>query len=773
MAPPFPPPEASSPPPPSPELFSPPPPSPSPSQLLPPPQEPSPPPLEPSPPPPESFSPPPEPLPPPQSPPPPQPSPPPPAPKHLHRSSPPPPQSPDPLPPQPPQPPPPDGTGTGSGFPDSQSKSTSTGLIAGAVVGGIAAALAVGNAANAAGQNATAAGLGTGHGVSGSSAAGAGANITSATQPGTAGSAGLSGLSGIPEHGAAGASGLAGGAIGAGQGTAGSTGAISGAPLGAGQGATAAAAGTLQQGSAGVAAAAAAGGALVAGAAAGAAIGAARGAASLPRQGSLAAWAAAATDSGGGPSPSSLVASDPLLSHIRSNPVRGAPGAGCWCDAMRLGSALRGSSQSSGSCTAGTRQCSCLPSTTAWWRPAALMPRTSSPLCVPNQLPLTRLLGLPSCLQLSRGSTVRSSRSSADTQRWELTFDELTILQQIGEGSFGRVFYGLWHETPVAIKASQNTVPRQQGVRWARSRGDAPSPVLPACPQEAGLLASLRHPNCITFLAVCRSPPCIITEYCGRGSLTHVLMAARRDPAVARKLIWTRRLSMLLDAALGMLYLHSRAPAIVHRDLKSPNLLVDDSWHVKVSDFNLSRFVEEHMKSKGSSMAATNPRWLAPEVMRGQRATKAADVFAFGVVMWEVLTWQVPWTNVGPWQLVNLLVSGSRLEIPPLEQLPGSDTPQFAGLDAYVALMRRCWAQDPAERPTFEQVIPELRALRTLAAQHKSRAAHRRGGSSPLPATPTAGTPIGSDPAVAVGAAPFAADGGDAGQPLAPYGSKE
>lgn len=81
---------------------------------------------------------------------------------------------------------------------------------------------------------------------------------------------------------------------------------------------------------------------------------------------------------------------------------------------------------------------------------------------------------------------------------------------------------------------------------------------------------------------------------------------------------------------------------------------------------------------------------------------------------------------------------------------------------------RRCWAQAPAERPTFEQVIPELRALRTLATQHKGRAGHGRSGSSPLPATPVAGTPTGSDPAVALGAAPFAA-----GQPTTPGGSAE
>ena len=75
----------------------------------------------------------------------------------------------------------------------------------------------------------------------------------------------------------------------------------------------------------------------------------------------------------------------------------------------------------------------------------------------------------------------------------------------------------------------------------------------------------------------------------------------------------------------------------------------------------------------------------------------------------ELLTWQLPWGTTNPWQLVNHVLAGGRLEVPPREVLPGPDTAAFARLDAYLSLMQRCWAQDPSERPAFQQIVTELR----------------------------------------------------------------
>lgn len=177
------------------------------------------------------------------------------------------------------------------------------------------------------------------------------------------------------------------------------------------------------------------------------------------------------------------------------------------------------------------------------------------------------------------------------------------------------------------------------------------------------MMASLRHPCIVMYLGVCLEPTALITEYCARGSLSDVLRRARTSPALAAQLDWPRRLNMALDAAKGMLYLHACGPPIIHRDLKSPNLLVDKHWRVKVSDFNLSRVM--HDAAVLSSLAATNPRWLAPEILAGKGYTTTSDVYAFGIILWELLTWQVPWTSEGPWQVVAMVTElGQRPKVP-------------------------------------------------------------------------------------------------------------
>ncbi|KAI3432676.1 hypothetical protein D9Q98_004219 [Chlorella vulgaris] len=304
------------------------------------------------------------------------------------------------------------------------------------------------------------------------------------------------------------------------------------------------------------------------------------------------------------------------------------------------------------------------------------------------------------------------------TSSWDLDFKDITVHHVIGAGSFGRVYLASWHKCLVACKMLIDA----EAVTREHSGGEeAGSPALPSDVQakleeEAGIMGQLHHPNVVQFFGVCRTPPCLLTEYCSRGSLCNVLIKARNGSRLANQMNWQRCLKMALDAALGMLFLHSRQPPLLHCDLKSPNLLVSENWQIKVTDFNLSRILEDSTLT--SSLAAMNPRWLAPEVMRGQRATPAADVFSFAVVMWELLTWNVPWSSVlhatmHPLQLGNLIQAGARLEVPPREALPaqGMGGAPAAVLDGYVALMRRCWAEDPASRPCFDKITTELREM--------------------------------------------------------------
>ncbi|KAK2078096.1 hypothetical protein QBZ16_003964 [Prototheca wickerhamii] len=349
----------------------------------------------------------------------------------------------------------------------------------------------------------------------------------------------------------------------------------------------------------------------------------------------------------------------------------------------------------------------------------------------------------------SAGGRSAPATPGVDFKMWALNWQDLEIQKQIGEGSFGRVYLAKWNETYVAVKVLIQRGLDPNDPHEATLALSMSNPIMASLHKEAAMMASLRHPNVVGFLGLCTNPPCVASEYCARGSLTDVLRGAARSPAKAAQLDWQRRLNMALDACKGMLYLHSHAPPIIHRDLKSPNLLVDKHWRVKISDFNLSKLLDG--ESVQSSLAATNPRWLAPEILGRGSATFASDVYAFGMVLWELLTWELPWAGDGPWQVVALVNEGGRPAIPERAALPGPDTRDWEGLDGFTDLIRRCWAQNANDRPTFAEIIPILRDL-LEALMIKNQAA---GNPPPVIAeTPPASEPTSSQPSAAAGSAP-------------------
>jgi len=345
----------------------------------------------------------------------------------------------------------------------------------------------------------------------------------------------------------------------------------------------------------------------------------------------------------------------------------------------------------------------------------------------------------------SDGGAVERAGSGAVHSLWQVNWRDLEIVRQIGEGSFGKVYLAKWRETTVAVKVLISTSLANAG---AGDDDDAPppgpNPLLAGLQQEAAMMASMRHPNVVMYLGVCTDPPLVVTEYCARGSLCDVLKRAGHSPATAAALDWPRRLAMALDAAKGMTYLHSSDPPVIHRDLKSPNLLVDRHWRVKVCDFNLSRVLEE--SAVVSSLAASNPRWLAPEILSGRGYTFSSDVYSFGVIMWELLTWRLPWSECGPWQVVKQVTDDRARPGVPADpaSLPacGPDgATSFPGLPDYLALMRDCWTHDPAARPKFGEVASRLRAL-LLAETRRADAARRGVGAGGRP-PPSPGDPAG------------------------------
>ena len=187
---------------------------------------------------------------------------------------------------------------------------------------------------------------------------------------------------------------------------------------------------------------------------------------------------------------------------------------------------------------------------------------------------------------------------------------------------------------------------------------------------------------------------CIVSELCVENLMTRLT----DDPF---PIAWPVRIRWARDIAKAMNYLHSRVPLIVHRDLKSLNILLDQSGSVKLCDFGMAR-TKEHTYIATKHISGS-PSWMAPEVLRGDDFNELSDIYAFGVVMWELLTRKVPWSDKTMAQLVGLVgFAGHRLEVPnPVE--PSCPA-------GYVALMQQCWLT-PEARPKFKHIRAQLDAM--------------------------------------------------------------
>jgi len=263
----------------------------------------------------------------------------------------------------------------------------------------------------------------------------------------------------------------------------------------------------------------------------------------------------------------------------------------------------------------------------------------------------------------------------------QITIDEVRLGIRIGKGNFGEVYKAYWRGAEIAVKKLP-----------AHNMTDQ---FLKDFHKEVSLMRALRHPNVIQFLGSCTVVPdiCICTEYMPKGSLYKIL----HEPD--QVLSWALIKKMCIDAAKGCVYLHDCTPVIVHRDLKSHNLLVDENWKVKVCDFGLSTIVEQASRTM---TACGTPCWTAPEVLRNQRYTEKADVYSFGVVLWECATREDPFVGMPPFQVIFAV--GREGLRPPLPRVCPPD---------FVKLITDCWDEKPTARPSMKEVLVRLENIDT------------------------------------------------------------
>ncbi|XP_008811868.1 serine/threonine-protein kinase STY46-like isoform X2 [Phoenix dactylifera] len=263
------------------------------------------------------------------------------------------------------------------------------------------------------------------------------------------------------------------------------------------------------------------------------------------------------------------------------------------------------------------------------------------------------------------------------TDVWEIDFKLLKFGNKVASGSYGDLYHGAYCSQDVAIK-----VLKPEHVNADMQREFA---------QEVYIMRKVRHKNVVQFIGACSKPPnlCIVTEFMQGGSVydfLHKQKGVFKLPALLR---------VAIDVSKGMNYLHQNN--IIHRDLKAANLLMDEKEAVKVADFGVAR-----VKSQSGVMTAETGtyRWMAPEVIEHKPYDHKADVFSFGILLWELLTGKLPYEYLTPLQAaVGVVQKGLRPTI------PKHTNPKLA------ELLEKCWQQDPAQRPDFSEILEILQFL--------------------------------------------------------------
>ncbi|XP_045918226.1 mitogen-activated protein kinase kinase kinase 9 [Micropterus dolomieu] len=269
----------------------------------------------------------------------------------------------------------------------------------------------------------------------------------------------------------------------------------------------------------------------------------------------------------------------------------------------------------------------------------------------------------------------------------EIDFSELTLEEIIGVGGFGKVYRAVWRGSEVAVKAAR------------RDLDEDIEQTLESVRQEAKLFAMLNHPNIMALLGVCLLEPnlCLVMEYARGGPLNRALAGKRIPPCTL--------VDWAVQIARGMHYLHSQAIVpIIHRDLKSSNILILERIEMedlsnktlKITDFGLAR--EWHRTTKMS--AAGTYAWMAPEVIRSSTFSKGSDIWSYGVLMWELLTGEVPFRGIDG-LAVAYGVAMNKLALP----IPSTCPEPFA------RLMEDCWSTDSHSRPQFTTILDQLTAI--------------------------------------------------------------
>lgn len=274
--------------------------------------------------------------------------------------------------------------------------------------------------------------------------------------------------------------------------------------------------------------------------------------------------------------------------------------------------------------------------------------------------------------------------------RWIINSSSIKLLKIIDFGGSSDVYLGEYRGTEVAVKKLRLLEGKKDYIKEYK--------------REVSSLFLLYHPYLVLLMGVVAEPLnlSIVTEFCKGGNLFELLY---KRPNIY--LSWEFKKKILLQIAIGMNYLHTNDPPVLHRDLKSLNILLtnkieksSDTTDIKISDFGLSRLYQKSCILSGHLGTCY---WMAPEIIVRKRYSTKVDVYSYGIIIWEVCTRKTPYGCMSQ-QQVQFYVSVKKGR-PNMKIIPNDTPPKL------IQLMQMCWDHEPNNRPTFEFIVDFLRNI--------------------------------------------------------------